>query len=207
MYQLILASASPRRKEILTQIGAAFTVMVSHTKEDMAQDKPQDLVRRLSYEKADEVAKRIFLNSYENNKDLIVLGADTVVIFEDKILGKPSSRFEAQQMLELLSGKVHEVDTGVCILIAEQGKLKEKISFVEQTKVEFYPLTEEEIHSYVAAGESMDKAGAYAVQGKFAPYIARIIGDYYNVVGLPIARIYQELKQRNINLITGEKLT
>lgn len=199
MYQLILASASPRRKEILNQVGAKFITIVSHIEEHMTQENPQKIVQTLSYEKAAEVAKRVDVSN------AVILGADTIVVLENKILGKPSSMSEAEQMLEMLSGKVHEVDTGVCILILEQGKIKEEISFVDQTKVEFYPLTKEEILSYIATGESMDKAGAYALQGRSAPYIARIEGDYYNVVGLPIAKIYQKLKRYGIDLITGEK--
>mgnify|MGYP002508371029 CR=1 FL=1 len=105
----------------------------------MTQTNPKELVQKLSYEKATEVAKRV------DATNAVILGADTVVVLENKILGKPSSMSEAEQMLEMLSGKVHEVDTGVCILILEQGKIKEEISFVEQTKVEFYPLTKEEI--------------------------------------------------------------
>ena len=190
MYQLILASASPRRKEILNQVGAEFITIVSHIEEHMTQTNPKELVQKLSYEKATEVAKRV------DATNAVILGADTVVVLENKILGKPSSMSEAEQMLEMLSGKVHEVDTGDRIY---------DVSFVEQTKVEFYPLTKEEILSYIATGESMDKAGAYALQGQSAPYIARIEGDYYNVVGLPIAKIYQELKRHKINLITGEK--
>lgn len=217
MYQIILASASPRRKDILNQIGTEFTVVTSELEEVMTKEAPPILVRRLSAGKAEEVLTRIHFGQekkkesisghlYTVNTDAIIIGADTVVAFDGHILGKPKTKEDAEQMLELLSGKVHQVYTGVCLLIVEAGNVIEEISFAEQTDVHMYPTTRAERLAYIATGEPMDKAGAYAVQGRFAPYIAEMKGDYYNVVGLPVARIFQELKSHGLDLRTGEKI-
>ena len=131
---------------------------------------------------------------------MVILGADTVVTFENEILGKPRDEEDAKRMLELLSGNTHSVFTGVTMIIVREGR-REIRSFFEETKVTMYPLKEEQILSYIRTGEPMDKAGAYAIQGKCAIYIKGIEGDYNNVVGLPLARIFQEMEQSGIEIL------
>ena len=130
----------------------------------------------------------------------IILGADTVVAHNGRILGKPKDKEDAVAMITSFAGDDHHVYTGVCIIRKEADGSVKKLSFAEGTKVTVYPMTEEEIRAYVESGEPMDKAGAYAIQGLFAPYIKEIAGDYYNIVGFPIAGIYQRLKAEGINL-------
>lgn len=193
MYSIILASGSPRRKEILEQIGVAFTIVTSEKEEKMTQKAPQELVKELSKMKAEDVAERV-------KGPAVILGADTVVAQDDMILGKPKSEEDAIRMIQLLQGKSHEVYTGVCILVKEaDGTIREN-NFAVATKVMVASMTEQEIEAYVATGETKDKAGAYAIQGKFAPYIKGIEGDYYNIVGFPIASVYQKLKELGISL-------
>lgn len=186
MKKIILASASPRRKELLTLAGIDFTVQQADIEEKIAPDlKPFEVVKQLAFQKASAVA--------EKSKDCIVIGSDTVVSLDNKILGKPKSENEAKEMLKLLSGKTHKVYTGVAIISDEKN-----VSFYEETEVEFYELTDREIADYVATGEPMDKAGAYGIQGKGCVLIKRINGDYFNVVGLPVARLYRELGDFNV---------
>jgi septum formation protein len=184
MKKLILASGSPRRKEILEQVGLTFVVCPSEVEEVITKETPSEIVMELSKQKAEDVYKKMA------DQDAIVIGADTVVAFDGKILGKPKDREEAEAMLFMLSGKKHCVYTGVT-LIAEQ----KTITFYEETEVEFYPLTKEEADAYLASKESYDKAGAYGIQGKAAAFIKGICGDYYNVVGLPIARLMRNLQK------------
>ena len=188
--QLILASASPRRRELLEQGGIPFTVIPSQAEEKITTEQPGQVVEELSYLKCSDI--------YEKSLgDVLVIGADTVVASEGKILGKPSSQKDAVKMLQSLQGREHEVYTGVTIM-AREGSENRKKTFHEKTKVVFYPMSDEEIRSYVNTGEPMDKAGAYGIQGKSAVFIKEISGDYNNVVGLPLARLYQELKNMGI---------
>lgn len=190
MKKIILASASPRRRELLEQGGIPFTVIPSQAEENITTTNPVLAVEELSYLKCSDV--------YEKSvEDVVVIGADTVVVSDGKILGKPSSKEEAIEMLQGLQGRAHEVYTGVTIMIRE-GKENTKKTFHEKTKVVFYPMSDEEIRSYVNTKEPMDKAGAYGIQGKSAIFIKEINGDYNNVVGLPLARLYQELKNTGI---------
>ena len=190
MKKMILASASPRRRELLEQGGIPFTVIPSQAEEKLTTTQPGLAVEELSYLKCSDI--------YEKSAEAaVVIGADTVVASEGKILGKPSSKEDAVKMLQSLQGKAHEVYTGVTIMVRE-GDENRKKTFHEKTKVVFYPMSEEEIRSYVDTGEPMDKAGAYGIQGKSAVFIKEISGDYNNVVGLPLARIYQELKNMGI---------
>ncbi len=193
-YKLILASASPRRKELLEQAGAEFEILPAQGEEVIAGTDPSQTVLELSWQKAEETAKRV-QGSY-----VVILGADTVVAFENEILGKPRDEEDAKRMLELLSGNTHSVFTGVTMIIVREGR-REIRSFFEETKVTMYPLKEEQILSYIRTGEPMDKAGAYAIQGKCAIYIKGIEGDYNNVVGLPLARIFQEMEQSGIEIL------
>ncbi|WP_300714724.1 Maf family protein [uncultured Acetatifactor sp.] len=194
--KIVLASASPRRRELLEQIGLPFEVRVSDVEEKAAVLDPGQLVEELSRQKAEAVLAAL----EEAAEDTIVIGADTVVAMEGHILGKPADSEDAAGMLEGLSGKSHEVYTGVTLLYrpaaGESGGSEIcRKTFYERTKVSFYSLTKKEISDYVSSGECLDKAGAYGIQGVFARYVRGIEGDYNNVVGLPVGRLYQEAKE------------
>lgn len=192
MRKIILASASPRRRELLEQIGAVFEVCPSNAEEIMTSGVPGEVVQELSRCKGSDVFER-------TSGDVLVIGADTVVAFQDSILGKPADAAMARDMLSRLQGNTHQVYTGVTLLLRQDGTVTQK-SFYEKTEVVFYPMTGEEIDAYVRTGEPMDKAGAYGIQGKSAVFVEKIDGDYSNVVGLPLARLYQELKQMGIDI-------
>jgi septum formation protein len=184
--RLILASASPRRAEILRDAGYHFTVLSSAIDETPYPDEsPQNLVQRLANAKAELAAAR-------SVGPAILIAADTEVVLDGHIFGKPRSSDEARRMLTKLSGRTHSVLTGVCLIRLPDA---ERISFVETTLVQFSALSEEEITRYLATGEPHDKAGAYAIQGYAARYIPRIEGCYCNVVGLPLARLQQALSE------------
>ncbi|MBQ9991637.1 MAG: Maf family protein [Lachnospiraceae bacterium] len=237
MEEIVLASASPRRRELLTQIGIVHRVVPSLKEEVIQGSCPIEIVQNLARQKAEDVASNLQIPGR------LVLGADTVVVFEDQILGKPLDDEEAFRMLSSLQGNTHQVYTGVAFCVWQEvtagaelsgkaedmaagawvsgkaedtaaevwvsgkeedtpavslaegkaGKLVTHI-FYEETKVEVYPMTEEEIRAYLKTGDGKDKAGSYGIQGPFGAYIKGIQGDYYNVVGLPIGRVYQELK-------------
>lgn len=180
---LILASNSPRRTEILRLAHIKHQVIPSTCLEIVPDGLSLfEVVENLSYQKASDVAK-----DYPND---VILGADTIVAIDGQILGKPHHEQEAIQMLQSLSGKTHQVVTGITIIY--QGKVK---TFHEVTKVAVIPLTMSQILDYIQKENVYDKAGSYAIQGSFCTYISKIEGDYYNVVGLPICRVYQELKE------------
>lgn len=192
--KIILASASPRRRELLTQIGVNFAVQPACGEEVITGSNPEEVVKELSAQKAEEVAKM------QQEGDWLVIGADTVVSCDSRILGKPKDEADAFVMLSMLQGHTHEVYTGVTLYWSANGK-EQKLTFAEQTKVTMYAMTAEEIRSYIKTGEPMDKAGSYGIQGKCAAFIEKISGDYNNVVGLPVARIYQELLQKGIDIL------
>ena len=199
--KIILASASPRRRELLTQIGLDFDVVVSETEEKITSTEPAKVVEELSAQKAEAVWGWMHLQTDADSlekiaatQDYIVIGADTVVACDGKILGKPGTVENAVAMLRMLQGREHEVYTGVTILSSKNGEQR-KLTFHEKTAVHFSPMSEEEIREYVATGDPMDKAGAYGIQGFCARYIRGIEGDYNNVVGLPVGRVYQELRR------------
>ena len=192
-YRVILASGSPRRKELFEQIGVTFEIKTSNKEEVITSSNPKDVVKELSSMKAWDVAEGV-------EGPAIIIGADTVVAYNGKILGKPKDKADAVRMISDFAGDEHYVYTGVCILIKEADGAVREISFAEGTRVFVYGMSEQEIMKYVESGEPMDKAGAYAIQGKFAPYIKEIEGDYYNIVGFPIAGIYQRLKEAGINI-------
>ncbi|MBM7701363.1 Maf family protein [Metabacillus iocasae] len=180
---LILASGSPRRKELLEQVNVPFTVHVSKVEEVIdPSHTPSEAVMSLALQKAKDVA--------ESYSDALVLGADTVVVQHNSILGKPKDEQQAKEMLRMLSGQTHQVLTGVALVQNEQI-----ITFYEQTDVTFYPLKEEEIARYVQSGEPMDKAGSYGIQGLGAIFVKEIKGDYFSVVGLPLSRTVRELEK------------
>lgn len=186
-YRIILASASPRRKELLEQVGAEFEIMPAVGEEIITDSSPQQAVLDLSAQKAAEVAGKV-------QGDAVILGADTVVAFGGRILGKPKDEADAKQMLSMLSGNTHSVYTGVSIVVKQSGESR-SYSFYEETEVTMYPLSEEQIISYIRTGEPMDKAGSYGIQGKGAVFIESIQGDYNNVVGLPIARVFRTMEE------------
>ena len=210
--EVILASGSPRRKELLHQIGIEYRCIVSTKEEVITTELPVEVVKELSGQKALDVygklceeqegvqAPRLFY------APKIIIGADTVVSYGGKILGKPKDEEDAFRMLSLLSGNDHEVYTGVTVLYLS-GREKnpvQKLQFAECTKVHVAVLSEKDIREYIATGEPSDKAGAYGIQGLFGKYVTGISGDYHNVVGLPVARLFQEVKNRwGIDLCTS----
>ncbi|HXJ14491.1 MAG TPA: Maf family protein [Candidatus Limnocylindrales bacterium] len=182
--KLILASSSLRRAEILANAGLPFTVLTSPVDESpYPGEAPAALVQRLANAKADIVIARAL-------GPAIVLGADTEVVLDDKILGKPRSTEDARRMLQQLSGRTHSVLTGAALIRLPDG---ERRQFIESTLVHFRPITEEELSSYLATGEPYDKAGAYGIQGHAGRFIPRVEGCYFNVVGLPLSRVLTEL--------------
>lgn len=248
--RLVLASASPRRRELLAQIGAEFDILPARGEEHITTARPEQAVLELSRQKAEEVAGYFAIpqmadgNSYpaanarqkQNLEPLqmeageepsgaafpegpmvgkegtegfrtvgtertVILGADTVVAFQGQVLGKPKDKEDAARMLKMLSGNTHSVFTGVTAILLENQKTVKSLSFFEETKVAMYPMAEEEIKDYVATGEPMDKAGAYGIQGKCAIFIKKIMGDYNNVVGLPVAALYQKLAKSGIDIL------
>lgn len=180
---IILASASPRRKEIFTLADLSFEVLPSSVEEVVTKEIPHEVVMELASQKAWDIWEK-------TQKDRMVVGADTVVACDGKILGKPKDEEDAFKMLSMLSGRTHQVYTGVSLIWKDREH-----TFYEETEVTFYPMTEEEILKYISTKEPMDKAGAYGIQGKAAAFIRGICGDYYNVVGFPIARFLQEVRQ------------
>ncbi|MCI6638973.1 MAG: Maf family protein [Lachnospiraceae bacterium] len=216
--QIILASGSPRRLELMHQAGFEVEVIPSHADENVSAGAPEEVVRCLSRRKAEDVA-RCFLEHKKGKlqqtktgqapekaqridagkeEPIIVLGADTIVARDADILGKPSSPEEAAAMLRSLSGRSHDVYTGVTLIEIRNGAIRREDTFSVRTKVFFCSLTEEEIQDYVATGDPMDKAGSYGIQGSFARYVEKIEGDYYNVVGLPVSSVYHRLKEWGI---------
>lgn len=205
MGQIILASASPRRKELLEQIGLTFDVCPAKGEEVITKTVPEEVVLELAGQKAKEVASMV--KSYEVSheelmtpQDIMVIGADTIVAYEGKILGKPKDEADAFFMLSMLSGNTHAVYTGVSVILLGASGRAGELSFYEKTDVTMRKMDEGEIRRYIATGEPMDKAGAYGIQGKCAIFVDKIHGDYNNVVGLPVAAIYRELKKLGIDL-------
>lgn len=205
MSQMILASASPRRKELLEQIGAEFVICPAKGEEVITETDPSAVVMELSRQKAEEVAYGVLIYNEQHAdlatpQDILVIGADTVVAYENQILGKPKDEEDARHMLTMLSGKTHSVYTGVTfVFIDKEGRTGEHC-FFEKTDVCMYPLKEEEVDRYIQSGDPMDKAGSYGIQGRFAIHIKEIRGDYNNVVGLPVARLYQELQKLGVSI-------
>ena len=186
MKKLVLASASPRRRELLAQIGLTPLIEPSTLEEKVTSSIPEAVVSELSSQKAQDVAKH-------QEPGTLIIGADTVVAMDQQILLKPVSHEDAYRMISMLQGRDHQVYTGVTLIYCGQTETKEK-TFVEKTDVTVYPMSEEEIKTYAFSEEPMDKAGAYGIQGKFAAFVKGIDGDYNNVVGLPVGRVFQEIK-------------
>lgn len=179
---IVLASASPRRQELLKNAGIGFIVHPAEIEETVrAGESARVFAERMAREKAQAV-RRLFPGQ-------VILAADTVVAVEDQILGKPEDEKDAARMLRLLSDRKHHVITGVCLLTGTVEDVR-----AETTEVQFSPLTDADIHNYIASREPMDKAGAYAIQGKASRWISRIEGDYFNVVGLPVDLVWRMLR-------------
>ena len=185
--RLILASGSPRRKELLERAGLKFEIIPAKGEEVIVGTEPAEIVKGLSQQKAREVA------GAAEGEDFLVIGADTVVSYRGNILGKPADEAEAVNMLQMLNGKTHQVFTGVTLISRRDGEISEK-TFYECTDVVFLEVSDKTILDYVASGEPMDKAGAYAIQGGWGPHVKEIRGDYDNVVGLPVTRLLAEME-------------
>jgi septum formation protein len=191
MKKIILASASPRRKELLEKIGLQFEVDPSNHRENTSSKlKPHDLARSISLEKALAIASK--------HKNTIVIAADTFIVFRGKIIGKPSTKAKARKMLATLSGKCHSVVTGFAIIDTDQNKISSKSV---ETKVHIKKLTPEEIYAYVKMEYTLDKAGAYAIQGLGSVIVEKIEGDYFNVIGLPLCALTESLKEFGIRIL------
>lgn len=206
MYKIVLASGSPRRKEILEQVGVEFTVSASTREEVSTKSRPGEIVMELASVKAREVAA-------EADENTIIIGADTMVAIDGQVLGKPKNGAEAKAMLQMLQGNRHQVYTGVSAIIKSAGKKTndggafcKEINFAEKTDVWVYPMKRKQIDDYIATGEPFDKAGGYGIQGKFAVHIEKIEGDYYNIVGFPVAKLYQFLLEEGIDILCSQEL-
>ena len=187
--KIILASASPRRRELLAQAGYEFEIQVSHKEETYTSETPDEIVKELALLKARDIAER------NERKQLIIIGADTVVAHQGRILGKPVSKEDAYQMIKSYQGDKHQVYTGVAILYYDENGKETVVNHAVSTDVYVHAMSDEEIWSYITQDNVMDKAGSYGIQSGFAVYVEKIDGDYFNVVGLPVSYIYQELKK------------
>lgn len=188
--RIVLASGSPRRSELLAQVGMKFDIVVSNIEEVITKTLPDEVVCELSVQKAKAV-----YDSIEDKENLLVIGADTVVSADNNILGKPKDAEDAFNMIKMLQGSEHSVFTGVTLII--DGECH---TFAEETKVRVYPMTDKEIRSYAESKEPLDKAGAYGIQGLFAAYVKGIDGDYNNVVGLPVGKICDYLRRHGYEI-------
>lgn len=197
MYRIILASASPRRREIMSQIGIRFEVMPSVGEEVTTESAPDKVVCELSAQKAAEILEK-------TEGAVVVLGADTIVAHNGRILGKPADAEDAKRMIASYAGDTHEVFTGVTVLVRDADGTVKKSSFAVRTGVRVRSMSKAEIDWYVTTKEPLDKAGAYGIQGKFAPFIEGIDGDYYNVVGFPIAAVISETRALGVDLLSDE---
>ena len=191
----VLASGSPRRRELLAKVIPNYEVIPAVGDENADNTEPSKMVEELSFKKASEIFHKIFTNETDR---LVVIGADTVVSYNRRVLGKPADRADATRMIRDLSGNTHAVYTGVTVFYTDENGEAKSFTFHEETLVDVAPMTDKEIETYVATGEPDDKAGGYGVQGQFAIFISGIRGDYYNVVGLPIARLYHEMQEHEL---------
>lgn len=183
----ILASASPRRADLLTEMGLDFTIMPADTEENITTEKPEEIVTCLAKEKALKVNESLALA-----EDYCVIGADTIVYYEGEVLGKPEDKDDATSMLLMLQDRTHQVYTGIALCYKKNGQEK-LLTFFEKTDVTFYPVDRFDIKAYIESGDPLDKAGSYGIQSGFGKHVRSIKGEYTNVVGLPIGRLYNEL--------------
>lgn len=184
---IILASASPRRRDLLLQAGLQFQVKPSGIEENLSADEPHELVIALAQSKSRDIAAR-------EDGPAVIIGADTIVVSEGICLGKPTDKADAFRMLKILSGKTHQVMTGVCLIASDGGKTMEKL-FYESTDVTMYEISDDDAYWYIDTKEPLDKAGSYGIQGLGSILVQKINGDYANVVGLPIARVFREYRE------------
>lgn len=187
--KIILASGSPRRRELLQKLNIDYEIKVSEVDESEEGSNPSEIVENLAIKKAKAVLDE------DGTQDVLVIGADTLVFYENEVLGKPCDEDEARDMLSLLSNRTHQVYTGVALIRKVNG-VETVSSFSEVTDVTFYEIDRFEIDEYIKTGSPLDKAGAYGIQDDFAKHIKKINGDYNNVVGLPVSRLYQEMKAK-----------
>jgi septum formation protein len=193
---IVLASKSPRRKELLERLNLDFEIVVSQVDEDSyKKNTPQEYVEKLAYEKAKSVLQLV-------NKDSIIIGSDTVVVYNNNILGKPRNEKQAYEYIKKLSGNKHLVYSGLCII---DNKANNHIICHEVTEVYMKDLNDYEINSYIRTGEPLDKAGAYGIQGIGAIFVEKIVGDYYNVMGLPLNKLYKGLNEIGVNYFKIKK--
>lgn len=195
MLQIVLASQSPRRRDLLAESGYDFRVQPVKVSEIIEQNlNPVDLASQLATQKA-----RACLSEYNllNTKGFLILGGDTLVAYGDKNLGKPKSEAEAAQFLDLLSGRIHRVITALCLILTESGR---EVILWDETLVEFKNLSSQEIEDYVASGEPMDKAGAYGIQGAAKSFVQSVKGSWSNVVGLPLEKLDEVLKREGFHV-------
>ncbi|MBO5565260.1 MAG: septum formation protein Maf [Lachnospiraceae bacterium] len=185
MKKIILASASPRRRELLELLHLPFTVVPAKGEEKTSANDPGEIVEHLARHKADEV--------FTLHKDALIIGADTIVYAEGEVLGKPKDRDDAIRMITTLQGNTHQVYTGVCLKYTDEAGNVRENCFHEKTDVTVYPMTDEEICAYADTEDPYDKAGGYGIQSGFTRYVRKIDGDYFTVMGLPVARLYHEL--------------
>ena len=190
--RVILASGSPRRKELLEMIGIDFEVISGNQEENYKSTEPVEIVKELALMKARYVADKVKMESQE---EFLVIGADTIVVLDGKVIEKPKDKIEAFEMLQKLQGRSHLVYTGVAILDYSYNQEEKAANFAVETKVNIDSITPEEIEGYIDTGEPFDKAGGYGIQGEFAVFVKGIEGEYYNVMGLPLASLYQNLKE------------
>lgn len=190
--EIILASASPRRSDLLKQVGINFKVEISTVEEKITHTDPIQIVKSLSMQKAYDVFSK-------QDDNVIVIGADTIVVKDNEIMGKPIDKIDAFKKLKKLQNSFHSVYTGVTVYY-KNNNIQKTFSFVEESKVYMYSMTDKQINDYIDTNEPMDKAGAYGIQGICALYIKKIHGDYNNIVGLPISRLYNECLKKGIDL-------
>ncbi len=190
----VLASGSPRRRELLAKVVPDFEIIPAVSEEEATSSEPEEIVKELSFQKASEIFYKLLTDDGDR---LVVIGADTVVSYNHRVLGKPAGQDEAFEMVKMLQGQTHSVFTGVTLFFMENNDIKH-VTFSECTSVHVCSMSDQEIRSYVDSGEPLDKAGAYGIQGLFGKFITGIEGDYYNVMGLPVARLYKELKDNSL---------
>lgn len=197
MYKLILASQSPRRRELLKMLGIEFDIKVSNCEEIITSSEPAQVTMELAKQKAfeTEIADVRAASEAKNEENIIIIGADTVVAADGEILGKPKDKDDARRMINKISGTSHQVYTGVALVLVKDDKAACIELFAEKTDVEVCEMSSQEIDDYISSDEPYDKAGGYGIQGIFSKFVSGIRGDYNNVVGLPVHRLYYTLKE------------